>query len=137
GLAYLPMIATLLASSGLSSKLVARFGFKPILTAGMGLSAGALVWFAQIEATGTYVSDILPPSLLMGAAIGTTFVATLAAATDDLGGGESGLGSGLVNTTQQVGGALGLAVLSAVAFARVDARDSGPGAVRAALTEGF
>lgn len=137
GLAYLPMIATLLATSGLSSRLVARFGFKPLLTAGMGLSAGALVWFAQIEATGNYVSDILPPSLLMGAAIGTTFVATLAAATDDLGGGESGLGSGLVNTTQQVGGALGLAVLSAVAFARVDARDSGSDAVRAALTEGF
>lgn len=141
GVAYLPMIGALLVASALTSNLVTRFGFKPLLTAGMAISAGALVWFAQIDAAGSYVSDVLPPAVLMGAAIGTTFVATLAAATDDLGGGESGLGSGLVNATQQVGGALGLAVLSAVAFARVDdalaPTPPDPHALQAALTEGF
>lgn len=141
GVAYLPLTAAMILASGLASNLLARVGFRPLLTTGMALLAGALLWFAQIGAAGGYVSDVLLPSLVFGAGLGMAIVVVLAAATDDLGGEESGLASGLVNTTFSVGGALGLAVLSTLAFDQVDdaiAEASGsPLALPAALTEGF
>jgi len=142
GVAYLPLALTVIAGSGLASNLIARLGFKPLLAGGMALLAAGLAWFAQIDAGGSYASDVLGPSLVWGPGLGIAIVVVIAAATDDLGGeGESGLASGLVNTTLQVGGAIGLAALSTVAFDRVDnamveARgnhDALPGA----LTEGF
>jgi EmrB/QacA subfamily drug resistance transporter len=143
GVAYLPLALTVVAAAGLASNLIARLGFRPLLVAGMALLAVGLAWFAQVDAGGGYVSDVLGPSLVWGLGLGIGTVVVIAAATDDLGGegSESGLASGLVNTTMQVGGALGLAVLSTLAFERVDdamaeARgnhDALPGA----LTEGF
>lgn len=142
GLAYLPMSVAVILSAGLASQLVNRFGFTPLLMAGFALIAGALVWFAQVEVDSGYVWDLLGPALVAGAGLGTTLVSVVITATHDLGGeGESGLASGLVNTAQQTGGALGIAVLSAIAFARVDTVMSGapaqPAGMAAALTEGF
>ena len=142
GVAYLPLALTVIVASGVASNLLTRLGFKPLLATGMALLAAGLAWFAQIDAGGGYVSDVLGPSLVWGPGLGIAIVVVIAAATDDLGGeGESGLASGLVNTTLQVGGAIGLAALSTVAFDRVDKlmaeargdHDALPGA----LTEGF
>lgn len=74
GLAFLPISVTVLAAAGLSSHLIGRFGFKPLLIAGFALIAGALVWFAQIDVGGSYVSDLLGPALLAGAGLATTLV---------------------------------------------------------------
>jgi EmrB/QacA subfamily drug resistance transporter len=142
GVAYLPLALSVIVASGFASSLIARLGFKPLLAAGMVLLAAGLAWFAQIDAGGDYVSDVLGPSLVWGPGLGIAIVVVIAAATDDLGGeGESGLASGLVNTTLQVGGALGLAALSTLAFERVDdAMADARGdhaALPGALTEGF
>jgi EmrB/QacA subfamily drug resistance transporter len=142
GVAYLPLALTVIAGSGLASNLIARIGFKPLLAGGMALLAAGLAWFAQIDAGGGFVSDVLGPSVVWGAGLGIAIVVVIAAATDDLGGeGESGLASGLVNTTLQVGGAIGLAALSTFAFERVDERmaeaQGNHGALPGALTEGF
>jgi EmrB/QacA subfamily drug resistance transporter len=142
GVAYLPLALSVIVASGIASNLIARVGFKPLLATGMGLLAAGMAWFAQIDVGGDYVSNVLGPSLLWGPGLGIAIVVVIAAATDDLGGeGESGLASGLVNTTLQVGGAIGLAALSTFAFERVDdsmADAKGDhSALPGALTEGF
>jgi EmrB/QacA subfamily drug resistance transporter len=142
GVAYLPLALTVIAGSGIASNLIARVGFKPLLATGMGLLAAGLAWFAQIDPGGSFAADVLGPSLVWGPGLGIAIVVVIAAATDDLGGeGESGLASGLVNTTLQVGGAIGLAALSTVSFNRVDdlmAEAHGAhAALPGALTEGF
>jgi EmrB/QacA subfamily drug resistance transporter len=142
GVAYLPLAVTVIAGSGVASNLIARLGFKPLLATGMGLLAAGMWWFAQIDVGGGFASDVLGPSLVWGPGLGIAIVVVIATATDDLGGeGESGLASGLVNTTLQVGGAIGLAALSTVAFNRVDDAMAEAGgdhaALPGALTEGF
>jgi hypothetical protein len=142
GVAYLPLAFTVIAGSGLASNLIVGLGFKPLLAAGMALLAAGLAWFAQIDAGGGFVSNVLGPSLVWGPGLGIAIVVVIAAATDDLGGeGESGLASGLVNTTLQVGGALGLAALSTLAFDRVDKlmaeANGNHAALPGALTDGF
>jgi Na+/melibiose symporter-like transporter len=142
GVAYLPLALAVIAASGVASRLLARAGFRAPLAAGMGLLAAGLAWFAQIDAGGGYVSDLLGPSLVWGPGLGIAIVVVIAAATDDLGGeGQSGLASGLVNTSLQVGGAVGLAALSTIAFDRVDQTladaPGDPAALPAALTDGF
>lgn len=140
GIAYLPnAFATILAATLLAPRLVSRFGLRPALTTGMALLAAGFVWLAQIDAAGSYVTDVLLPSVVWGVGFGIVTVSVFAVATQDLSGEEeSGLGSGLVNTALQVGGALGLAVLSTIAFAQVDDTTAGaPGAMALALTEGF
>src|SRR3954447_8520162 len=134
GLSYLPLAGGIIVSAGMASALVTRFGFKPVLLLGMVLTAGGLVWFAQVSPHGTYLSDILGPSLLSAFGLGFAFVSMTVAAVAGVRQDEAGLASGLINTSQQVGGALGLAILAAVANGRTDAFD-GPPAV--ALTEGF
>jgi EmrB/QacA subfamily drug resistance transporter len=142
GVAYLPLALSVVVASGIASNLIARLGFRTLLVTGMTLLAAGLAWFAQIDADGGYVADVLGPSLVWGPGLGIAIVVVIAAATDDLGGeGESGLASGLVNTTLQVGGAIGLAALSTFAFDRVDEAmadaQGDPSALPSALTEGF
>jgi EmrB/QacA subfamily drug resistance transporter len=142
GVAYLPLALSVIVASGIASTLIGRLGFKPLLAAGMGLLAAGLGWFAQIDPGGDYASNVLGPSLVWGPGLGIAIVVVIAAATDDLGGeAESGLASGLVNTTLQVGGAIGLAALSTVAFDRVESAVADAhgdhAALPAALTEGF
>ena len=137
GISYLPLAVGIIISAGMASGLVTRFGFKPILVLGMVLTAGGLVWFAQISANGSYLGDILFPSLLSAFGLGFAFVSMTVAAVAGVEGHEAGLASGLINTSQQVGGALGLAILAAVANSKTD-NLIGDGVARAqALTEGF
>jgi EmrB/QacA subfamily drug resistance transporter len=141
GLSYLPLALMIIVASGIASQLVTRVGFKPVLTVGMALIAGALVWFSQVSVGGGFVSDILGPSLLAATGLGFAFVTTTIAAVSGVRDQESGLASGLINTSQQIGGALGLAVLATIANSRTDDLAAGSGgdptALANALNEGF
>ena len=86
----------------------------------MAFVAAGLLWFSQISADGTYLGDVLVPSLLAAVGLGLSFVPLTIAAMSGVGDSEAGLASGLINTSQQVGGALGLAVLSSVAFPQIE-----------------
>ena len=102
----------------MASQLVTRIGFKPTLIAGLLFIAAGLVWFAQVSAPGgTYVGDVLFPSMLAAVGLGLAFVPVTIAAVTGTKPDEAGLASGLINTSQQVGGALGLAILATVATA--------------------
>ena len=118
-----------------------RIGFKPTLIAGLLLTAGGLIWFSQVSVDGEYVSDILPASLLAAFGLGLAFVPMTIAAVSGVSGREAGLASGLINTSQQVGGALGLAILATIANSRTDDVMAAAGGAKAALptalTEGF
>jgi EmrB/QacA subfamily drug resistance transporter len=139
GFSYLPLALNIIISAGVASALVTRIGFKPTLIAGLLLIAGGLVWFSGVSATnGSYVGDILFPSLITAWGLGLAFVPVTIAAVTGTRSDEAGLASGLINTSQQVGGALGLALLAAVANAGTDAAVAGGERNPAvALTEGF
>jgi EmrB/QacA subfamily drug resistance transporter len=137
GLSYLPLALMIIVASGVASQLVTRVGFKPVLAAGMVFIAAALVWFSQVSVGGGFASDVLGPSLLAAIGLGFAFVTTTIAAVSGVGEQESGLASGLINTTQQIGGALGLAVLATIANSRTDGLFEDGAARATALTEGF
>lgn len=137
GLSYLPLAVTIILAAGIASQLVTRVGFKPVLAAGMVFISAGLLWFSQISVDGTFLADVLGPSLLAAVGLGFAFVPQTIAAVSGVRDHEAGLASGLINTSQQVGGALGLAVLSSIAFSTIGdlaaTGDTGP----AALTEGY
>jgi EmrB/QacA subfamily drug resistance transporter len=138
GVSYLPLALTIIVSAGLASALVTRIGFKITLVVGMLFVAGGLLWFAQVPPDGSYVSDLLGPMLLAAIGLGLSFVPVTIAAVTGIRPDQAGLASGLVNTSQQVGGALGLAILVAVANATTTSQFSDGVRDRAvALTEGF
>jgi EmrB/QacA subfamily drug resistance transporter len=140
GLAFLPMTACIVAGSALASRLVSRVGVKPLLVAGMLCEAIGLFWFAGISAGGSYLGEVIVPSLFAAAGIGVSFVPATIAAVAGVAPEESGLASGLVNTARLVGGALGLAILAAIAAAQTSRDLHGTGAAHsahAALTSGF
>jgi EmrB/QacA subfamily drug resistance transporter len=141
GLSYLPLSVAIILSAGIASQLVTRIGFKPVLAAGLVLVAAGLVWFSQVSVDGGFTTDILGPSLLAAVGLGFAFVTTTIAAVSGIGDHEQGLASGLINTSQQIGGALGLAVLATIANSRTESvlQDAGgdAGALPGALVEGF
>ena len=138
GLAYLPLSVTIIVSAGVASQLVTRIGFKPPLVAGMLFVAAGTFWFSKVSPGGTYVGDVLFPSLLAAVGLGFAFVTSTIAAVTGVRPDEAGLASGLINTTQQVGGALGLAITATVATATTnDVFASGERSQAIALTEGF
>jgi EmrB/QacA subfamily drug resistance transporter len=139
GLAYLPLAGLIIVSAGGASQLVARFGFKPVLITGMLLLAGGLYLFSHVSAPGgTYVGDVLFPSMLAAVGLGLAFVPVTIAAVTGTRPSEAGLASGLINTSQQVGGALGLAVLATISTGRTDdVLAAGGQSPAVALTEGF
>jgi predicted MFS family arabinose efflux permease len=137
GVSYLPLAGGIIVSAGIASQLVTRFGVKPVLVSGLVLIAGGLVWFAQISVGGSYVSDILGPSLLSAFGLGFAFVPMTVAAVAGVEAHESGLASGLINTSQQVGGALGLAILAAISDSKRDSVLSAAHALPVALVDGF
>jgi len=139
GLAYLPLAGLIIVSAGGASQLVARFGFKPVLIAGLLFTAAGLFWFSRVSAPGgTYVGDVLFPSMLAAVGLGLSFVPVTIGSVTGTKPSEAGLASGLINTSQQVGGALGLAVLATIATTRTDdVVASGVHNPAVALTEGF
>ncbi len=120
GVSYLPLALMIIASAGVASQLTTRIGFKPVLITGYLMLTGGLVWFSQASAGGSYLGDVLFPSLVVGFGLGLAFVPVTIAAVMGTKPDEAGLASGLINTSQQVGGALGLAILSAIATARTN-----------------
>jgi EmrB/QacA subfamily drug resistance transporter len=138
GLAFLPMALTIMACATQAGGLVGRFGAGPVLGAGLGLMAAGMALFGRIAVNGDYLSDFMVPSLLVSVGIGLSVVPSTIAATATAAPSEAGLASGLVNTSRQMGGALGLAILASLSvlytshLTRVDYR-----APILALDDGF
>src|SRR3954470_5305993 len=138
GLAYLPLAVGIILAAGGASAAVTRLGAKPVLLCGLVLIAAGLAWFSRAPASGgTFAADVLGPSLLAAGGLGFSFVPITIIAMSGTRPHEAGLASGLLNTSQQVGGALGLALLATLANTRTqDLLSSGHDAGYA-LTEGF
>jgi len=137
GLSYLPLSVTIVLAAGIGGQLVTRVGFKPVLAVGMASIAVGLLWFSRISVGGSFLADILGPSLLAALGLGLGFVTSTIAAVTGVEGREQGLASGLINTSQQIGGALGLAILSAIATSRTHTVLASGASPVNALNEGF
>jgi MFS family permease len=137
GLAFLPMTLSLVVASTLVSRGVTRIGAKPLLAAGMALLSVGLLWFTSLSPSGTYLGDVLAPSVVAAVGMGMAFVPVVIAAVSGVAPHESGLASGLVNTSRLCGGALGLAVLAAIATAHTNSDLRHAVGMHAALTHGF
>jgi EmrB/QacA subfamily drug resistance transporter len=131
GLAFLPFTAGIIVSAGLASQFAPRIGVRPVAVAGMILTALGMALLARIPIHGAYVADVMPSILLTSLGLGAVFVPLTLIATTGLEDSDQGLASGLFNTSQQIGGALGLAILSTLAASR------SPGSDKAALVHGF
>jgi hypothetical protein len=136
GLAFVPMTGAIIVTSQLASRAVGRFGPGIVLTLGMTFIAVGMLGLSQVSADGSYLVDVLVPSILTAAGIGFSFVPVAIAATQGVRGSEAGLVSGLVNTSRQVGGSIGLALLATIATQRT-ADVIGKVQPKVALTDGF
>jgi EmrB/QacA subfamily drug resistance transporter len=138
GLAYLPLTAGFIVAASISSQLFARVGTKPVIVVGAVIAAGGLYWLSRIPVDGSYVSDILPGLLISSIGLGGVFVGATTAANAGVSEDKAGLAAGLLNTGTQLGAALGLAILSAIATQRTTSvLDSGHTTLANATTEGF
>jgi len=138
GLSFLPAnVIMAIFSLGLSAKCVVRFGLRGPLMAGLLLAACGLALFARAPVQGTFVVDVLPGMLLLGLGAGIAFNPMLLAAMNDVDPRDSGLASGIVNTSFMMGGALGLAVLASIAAARTHANAGSLAPDAAALLGGY
>jgi EmrB/QacA subfamily drug resistance transporter len=133
GLGFLPMTLSIFAASTLAPRLVARFGPRSVITTGMLTSAAGMMLLSGVTPGGTYVQTVLLGAVLSALGMGLTLVPATIVAMQGVAGAQSGVASGLLNTSRLVGGALGLAVLSTIAAGQ--ASDAGGGAV--AATNGF
>jgi EmrB/QacA subfamily drug resistance transporter len=138
GLSFLPADVIMAAfSAGLSAKMVMRFGIRGPLWIGLAIAAIGLALFARAPLGGTFVVDVLPGMVLLGLGAGMAFNPVLLAAMNDVGNDESGLASGVVNTSFMMGGALGLAVLASLADARTRGLADAGAETIAALNGGY
>jgi EmrB/QacA subfamily drug resistance transporter len=137
GLAYLAVAVSAILWSGVAAQLVTRIGVKPVLAIGMTALTGGLLYFTQVSVGGSYAADLLPGFLLVGLGLGFSFVPVSIAALAGIEPAEAGLASGLINTSQQIGGALGIAALSTIASSRTDDAVASGTALNAALVDGF
>jgi EmrB/QacA subfamily drug resistance transporter len=138
GLAFLPVAVVIGGLSvGLSARLVTRFGTRPMMLAGLVLAGVGLALLTRLPVDGGYLVDLFPSMVLLGTGMGLFFPAVVTLAMSDATDEDSGLASGLVNTSQQVGGALGLAVLATIATSRTDRLLAGGEAATSAMVSGF
>jgi EmrB/QacA subfamily drug resistance transporter len=138
GLAFLPANLIMGAFSlGLSAKLVMRFGFRAPLATGLLFAAAGLVLFARAPVDGSFVIDVLPAMILLAIGAGLAFNPVLLAAMSDVEPSESGLASGVVNTSFMMGGALGLAILASLAASRTDTLSASGESALASLNGGY
>jgi len=138
GAALMPVAVVIGALSlGLSARLDVRFGPRAVLVPGLVLVAAGLALLVRAPVDARYVVDLLPVMLLLGVGVGLALPAIMSLAMSDAGPEDSGLASGLVNTTQQVGGALGLAVLATLSASRTATLRTGGASPAAALTGGY
>ena len=115
GISFLPFSGGVMISAGIASGFAPRIGVRPVAIAGMVLTILGLLFFARVPVHGSYAADVLPGMLLSSLGMGAVFMTTTLVATTGLKDEDQGLASGLFNTSQQVGGALGLAILSTIA----------------------
>jgi EmrB/QacA subfamily drug resistance transporter len=137
GVAYLAVAATAIVWSAVAAQLVTRVGVKPVLVAGMTALSAGLLYFTQVSVGGTYLGDLLPGFLLISVGIGFSFVPISIAALAGVQPAEAGLASGLINTSQQIGGALGIAALTSIATSTTNTKVSSGTQLPVALTDGF
>jgi EmrB/QacA subfamily drug resistance transporter len=137
GFSFLPMTLCIVAGSVIASRAVSKVGVKTLLVAGMTAETAGLLLFTGLSAHGGYVGDVLAASLLSAIGIGLSFVPATISAVAGVDRREAGLASGLVNTSRLVGGALGLAILAALAAARTSTDLHHAQSAHAALTGGF
>jgi EmrB/QacA subfamily drug resistance transporter len=137
GVNSLAIALTVIGASGISQALVTRIGVRPVLMVGLALLGGGLVYYTQISVDGSYLTDLLPGFLLTGVGLGFAFVPVSIAALSGVTGREAGLASGLITTSQQIGGAIGLAILTTVSTTRTNNLLADGVATPTALTDGF
>jgi EmrB/QacA subfamily drug resistance transporter len=137
GVGYLAVALSAIVWSAVAAQLTTRIGVKPVLVAGMTAITGGLVYFTQVSVDGSYLTDLLPGFLLVGFGLGFSFVPISIAALAGIRAEEAGLASGLFNTSQQIGGALGIALLSTIATSRTSDAVAAGSALPSALVHGF
>jgi EmrB/QacA subfamily drug resistance transporter len=137
GVAYLAVAGTAIVWSAVAAQLVTRVGVKPVLVVGMTTLTAGLVYFTQVSVGGSYLGDLLPGFLLIAVGIGFSYVPISIAALAGVQAAEAGLASGLINTSQQIGGALGIAALSTIATSRTEDAVAAGSALPSALVDGF
>jgi predicted MFS family arabinose efflux permease len=137
GVGYLAVAGTAVIWANVAAAAVNRIGVKPALILGMSLLTVGLVYFTQVSVDGSYWTDLFPGFLILGVAIPFAFVPITIAALAGTRPQEAGLASGLINTTQQIGGAVGIALLSTIAVTTTDDAVADGTAVPVALTDGF
>ncbi len=137
GSAYLPLTVGVGISAGISSQLIGRIGTRPVIVAGAMITAGGLYYLSRIPVDGSYLTDLFPGLMIVSFGIGGVFVATTTAANAGVPADKAGLAAALVNSAQQVGGALGLAIFTAIATSRTNDLLAGRHPMPEALTSGF
>jgi EmrB/QacA subfamily drug resistance transporter len=137
GSAYLPVTAGIILAAGVSSQLIPRIGTRPIIVAGTLVAAAGMYYLARVPVHGSYLTDLLPGLAVMSIGLGAVFVTVTTAANAGVPAAQAGLAAGLLNTSLQLGSALGLAVFSAIATARTNHLLTDGAGPPAALTSGF
>jgi MFS family permease len=137
GAAYLPTTFGVAIAAGVASQLFIRTGTRPIIVAGALLGAGGMFWLSKMPVHGSYVSDLLPGLVIMSVGLGAVFVGVTTAAQAGVPPDKAGLAAALINTSTWLGGALGIAIASAISTSRADHLLAAHATVPDALTSGF
>ena len=137
GAAYLPTTFAVAIAAGIGSQLFARIGTRPVIVAGALLGAGGIFWLSRVPVDGAYLTDLLPPLVIMAFGLGATFVGVTTAAQAGVPPDRAGLAASLLNASTFLGGALGIAIFSAIATSRTQDLLAAGASQPQALTEGF
>ena len=137
GLTFLATAGTVVLVAGISQALVTRVGPRPVLAVGLALITGGMLWYTQIPVKGSFVTHLLPGYLLVGVGMAFAFIPTSIAALAGVEPQEAGLASGLINASQQIGGALGVAIAATVAFTHTKTLLASGDSQAQAATSGF
>ncbi len=137
GLAYLPMTVGVAMSAGFCSQLLTKLGTRPVIVSGALVSSAGLFYLSRLSVDGSYLADLLPGMMIVSVGLGAVFVGVVSAANAGVPPDRAGLAAALLNSSQQIGGALGLAIFSAVATAHTRDLLGTGSALPDALTEGF
>jgi EmrB/QacA subfamily drug resistance transporter len=137
GLAFIPMAIAIIIGAQASPRLLPKTGLRPLLAGGMLLAAGGFAWLAQVPAHSSYLAHVLGPGCIVALALGLLFTPLATAATTGIPVSQAGLASGVLNTSRQIGGSIGLAALATVAVARARSALASGHAAASALTVGY
>ena len=137
GAAYLPLCFGVGLSAGISAQLLSRVGTRPVIVVGALVAAGGLYYLSRVPEHGSYITDLFPGLMVVSFGLGAVFVGITTAANAGVSADRAGLAAALLNASQQVGGALGLAIFSAIATSRTNHLLAAHASVPHALTGGF